>query len=273
MSLYLPTSISFSPYREQYKKLIAGDQMNYMETYNASEGFFGIQDDPACTDMLLMLDYGIFYEFIPVNKLDTEMRDGSGVLDSTLQTNSTIEDDLVNLSFDLNYERSLEKEGATLKANAHYTYYELSRLQEGSSDYFDPSGAFIRNFTFATDALQDINIFTGQADFYTPVKSGNFEAGLKASWINSKSGIDYFDVNNTQPPFDIALSDNFKYQEKVFAGYASFTREWEKWFLKLGLRAEQTNVESNSETLQQINTQNYFELFPSIFLTLVLHSL
>jgi len=202
-----------------------------------------------------------------VNKLDTEMRDGSGVLDSTLQTNSTIEDDLVNLSFDLNYERSLEKEGATLKANAHYTYYELSRLQEGSSDYFDPSGAFIRNFTFATDALQDINIFTGQADFYTPVKSGNFEAGLKASWINSKSGIDYFDVNNTQPPFDIALSDNFKYQEKVFAGYASFTREWEKWFLKLGLRAEQTNVESNSETLQQINTQNYFELFPSIFLT------
>ena len=42
--------------------------MNYMETYNASEGFFGIQDDPDRGDMLLMLDYGIFYEFIPADR-------------------------------------------------------------------------------------------------------------------------------------------------------------------------------------------------------------
>ncbi|WP_297705716.1 outer membrane beta-barrel family protein [uncultured Eudoraea sp.] len=202
-----------------------------------------------------------------VNRLDTEMRNGSGVLDSTMQTNSAVEDDLTNLSFDLNYDRKLKKEGATIKANAHYTYYELSRLQQGSSDYFDPSGAFIRNFTFSTDALQDINIFTGQVDFYTPIKSGSFETGLKGSWINTNSGIDYFDVNDNQPPFDIALSDNFKYREGVFAGYASLSQDWEKWSLKLGLRAEQTNIESNSETLLQINTQNYFELFPSLFLT------
>ena len=202
-----------------------------------------------------------------VNKLDTEMRDGAGVLDSTMQTNSAVEDDLTNLSFDLNYDHKLKKEGATIKANAHYTYYELSRLQQGSSDYFDPSGAFIRNFTFSTDALQDINIFTGQVDFYTPIKSGSFETGLKGSWINTNSGIDYFDVNDNQPPFDIALSDNFKYREGVFAGYASLSQDWEKWSLKLGLRAEQTNIKSNSETLLQINTQNYFELFPSLFLT------
>ena len=46
--------------------------MNYMETYNASEGFFGIQDDPFRSDMLLMLDYGIFYEFIPADKIDAD---------------------------------------------------------------------------------------------------------------------------------------------------------------------------------------------------------
>jgi hypothetical protein len=60
--------ISFTPYRELYKSLIRRDKMNYMETYNASEGFFGIQDDPATNDMLLMLDYGIFFEFIPADK-------------------------------------------------------------------------------------------------------------------------------------------------------------------------------------------------------------
>jgi hypothetical protein len=69
LEVFFHGGISFTPYREIYKRLIPGDQMHYMETYNASEGFFGIQDDPARNDMLLMLDYGIFYEFIPVDKL------------------------------------------------------------------------------------------------------------------------------------------------------------------------------------------------------------
>jgi hypothetical protein len=72
LEVFFHGGISFTPYREQFKKLIAGDNMNYMETYNASEGFFGIQDDPARSDMLLMLDYGIFYEFIPSDKLNSE---------------------------------------------------------------------------------------------------------------------------------------------------------------------------------------------------------
>lgn len=71
LEVFFHGGISFMPYREQFKKLIAGDQMNYMETYNASEGFFGIQDDPASSDMLLMLDYGIFYEFIPAGKINS----------------------------------------------------------------------------------------------------------------------------------------------------------------------------------------------------------
>jgi hypothetical protein len=71
LEVFFHGGISFKPYREQYKKLISGEQMNYMETYNASEGFFGIQDDPLRTDMLLMLDYGIFYEFVPADKINS----------------------------------------------------------------------------------------------------------------------------------------------------------------------------------------------------------
>jgi hypothetical protein len=71
LEVFFHGGISFTPYRDLYKKLINGDQVNYMETYNASEGFFGIQDDPTITDMLLMLDYGIFYEFIPFDKINS----------------------------------------------------------------------------------------------------------------------------------------------------------------------------------------------------------
>ncbi len=66
LELFIHGGVSFSPYQNQYRKLIPGE-MNYLETYNASEGFFGIQDRNDADDMLLMLDYGIFYEFIPLD--------------------------------------------------------------------------------------------------------------------------------------------------------------------------------------------------------------
>lgn len=198
--------------------------------------------------------------------IQTLMRNAQGVLDSTLQTTSTLEDDLLNVSADLNYERGLKKEGASLKANLHHTYYELSRDQLGSTDYFDPNGIFLRNFSFSTEALQNIHISTGQVDFYTPNPSGSFEAGVKGSYIRSKSRIDYLDVNNTEPPFDIALSDRFIYDEGVGAAYATLSRDWAPWSVKLGLRAEHTEVKARSETLDQITRQSYFELFPNLFL-------
>jgi hypothetical protein len=72
LELFTHGGVSFAPYREQFKKLIPSDKMNYMEAYNASEGFFAIQDDPSQDSMLLMLDYGIFYEFIPMEEFHKE---------------------------------------------------------------------------------------------------------------------------------------------------------------------------------------------------------
>ena len=72
LELFIHGGISFDPYREQYNRIIPSESMNYMETYNASEGFFAIQDDPKSPDLLLMLDYGIFYEFISAAQADDE---------------------------------------------------------------------------------------------------------------------------------------------------------------------------------------------------------
>jgi hypothetical protein len=72
LELFAHGGVSFIPYREQYKKLIPYEKMNYLETYNASEGFFGIQDRNNADDMLLMLDYGIYYEFIPSDDFDKD---------------------------------------------------------------------------------------------------------------------------------------------------------------------------------------------------------
>ena len=68
LEVFFHGGIAFTPYRPQYEKLITKPSMRYMDTYNASEGFFGIQDDPADPSMLLMLDYDVFYEFIPMEE-------------------------------------------------------------------------------------------------------------------------------------------------------------------------------------------------------------
>jgi len=70
LELFTHGGVSFTPYREQYQKVIPSDSMNYMEVYNASEGFFALQNEPDKDDMLLMLDYGVFYEFIPMSEWD-----------------------------------------------------------------------------------------------------------------------------------------------------------------------------------------------------------
>ena len=72
MEVFVHGGVNFEPYREQYRKLIPSENMHYVETYNASEGFFGIQDNPHRNDMLLMLDYGIFYEFIPMKDWESK---------------------------------------------------------------------------------------------------------------------------------------------------------------------------------------------------------
>lgn len=72
LEMFFHGGIAFTPYRKQYEQIITSPNMHYMETYNASEGFFGIQNEPDDKAMLLMLDYDVFYEFIPMSEFGKE---------------------------------------------------------------------------------------------------------------------------------------------------------------------------------------------------------
>jgi len=72
LEVFFHGGVSFTPFVDQYKKIIPKESMQYWETYNASEGFFGVQFDKKSKDMLLMLDSGIYYEFLPMNEWDKE---------------------------------------------------------------------------------------------------------------------------------------------------------------------------------------------------------
>ncbi len=81
VEVFMHGGVNFEPYRPQFEALIPSDQMTYMNIYNASEGFFGVQDDFERDDMLLFLDYGIFYEFLPLEELDKDHPMAIGLAD------------------------------------------------------------------------------------------------------------------------------------------------------------------------------------------------
>jgi len=198
------------------------------------------------------------------------MRNGLAVLDSIFTTASGLNEDKVNLAADITYQHNF-RESSVFKLNGHITKFSLDRSQEASSNYFNPDNTFIRNFSFLTDAAQDITILTTQADLETNIGTVNLETGIKLSNIDSQSGIDFFNVTNGGRILDSDLSDNFLYDEEVYAGYVSLTKDWDKWSLKTGIRGEHTISSGNSIAASTINNLEYFELFPTFYLLYTLN--
>ncbi|MEO0902923.1 MAG: outer membrane beta-barrel protein [Bacteroidota bacterium] len=141
------------------------------------------------------------------NQLKNDIFNGQSQLDSTFNTSSTTNLDNTNLAVDLTYEHKLKKEGAKLSFNGHYTYYDGGSFQNLSSTYFDGTGSFLRDFGFNSDAAQDIQIFTGQADYSSPLGQGSFEAGVKISSIDSDSRLVFSDFVGFSDTVDESQSE------------------------------------------------------------------
>jgi len=90
LEVFFHGGVNFEPYREQYNSIISPEKMVYSDTYNASEGFFGIQDQKDSSDLLLMLDYGVYYEFIPAADFSSENPEVVQLADVKLDVNYTL---------------------------------------------------------------------------------------------------------------------------------------------------------------------------------------
>lgn len=196
------------------------------------------------------------------NNVLTEIYGPQGARLSQFRTQSDLEDDLSNIGMDLQFKRQLEKEGAEISAKAHFTRYDQDREQHMET-LFTNAEQEENVEIFSTDADQGINIFTGQIDYFTPWGGSSLEMGAKASVIDSESGIRYFNEGGVP---DGARSDVFHYDEKIYAGYASLSKDWEKWSLKAGLRGEFADQEGVSFSTEDVDSRENFDLFPTFFL-------
>lgn len=166
----------------------------------------------------------------------------------------------IGLDFDYMHKPS---DNSKLMFNVHYTNYDYYRNQNVNSNYFDGSNNFSFSNQFRTRSDIDTNIITSQLDFSTSLgERSSLETGIKFSNVQTESGINHFDIVNSQSNLNEDNSNTFDYDEDVYAGYVNFDTSTDKFSLNIGVRAEQTNVEGISSNGEN-NKQDYLEWFPN----------
>ncbi|WP_298555647.1 outer membrane beta-barrel family protein [uncultured Algibacter sp.] len=201
----------------------------------------------------------------------TDVFSNSKVLDSTFITDNRKVDETFNIAFTLDYMHKFKKEGEKLLISAHHTNYDFSSFQNVDTRYLFSDESLIRNNQFQTFSSQEIKLYTGQLDYELPINDSSvFEAGAKISNINSKSILRQDNFENGEKEEDLQNSDTFLYDETNYAAYLSYSKDWDSWSLKLGLRTELTGIKGNSLSNNNINNTKYSKFFPSLFVS---HSL
>ncbi len=199
-----------------------------------------------------------------INSL-TEVFNSTKVLDSTFNTSNNQVNETFNFAFTLDYTHKFKKVGEKLSANLHHTNYDFSGFQDVNTGYFLPNATVaFRNNKFQTFSSQEIKLYTGQMDYELPISdSEQFEAGGKVSNIKSESILNQFTFENDIKTEDLQNSDTFLYGETNYALYTSYSKDWDAWSLKSGLRVEFTNIEGNSLSTSLVNDNDYVKFFPS----------
>jgi len=169
----------------------------------------------------------------------------------------------------LHYVGNLDTLGTKISADLDYTVMEASSLGLLSNLYWvNTEGTDLSSDRILTGNEMDYSIFTAKADFTKPFGKGKtLETGIKGSWVKSDNILDLQRSEEEEPYSPDPNSNHFIYHENVLAAYASYKSPIsEKLDFQLGLRAEYADIKGNSVTSNQVNTQNYLDLFPSFYL-------
>ena len=253
--------ITYSNQNEQTHWIQGFERVNRSQAHNANL----ILDYQINEKSLLSFSaIGLYSPYISdVARSETDII-GTSVVPFSIDTQSRLGSKRTNVALDAKFTRALKK--GSLSANVHVTNFSRERNQQLNSRYRDAGDAVFRNVLFESVSFQDIEIYTGQVDYNTNLGSVTFEAGAKTAIIDSRSVIDFpVIVDDGVSGLTAAQSDDFLYDENIIAGYFSLAKDWEKWSVKGGLRAEQTDSKGTSLALNVINDLSYLEFFPTAY--------
>lgn len=190
-----------------------------------------------------------------------------GVPDSSLRTTSDIRQTYKNFALNLNDRLKLDTSGQELSIDLDYSKFRNNSNAMYNTDYFLPDGSvqhapqMLRNQTPST-----ISIYTGKADYTKPLtKTIKLEAGVKFSSVKTDNDLQAQIFSNGAYINDTTRTNRFIYTEKINAGYLNLNKQFKKFSVQLGLRAEQTRSTGNLIGSTPVK-RSYLNLFPSVFI-------
>jgi hypothetical protein len=194
----------------------------------------------------------------------TAIYDGMGQLDSLYHTRNHRDYPQKNSTITGFFERRFNATDK-ISLSTDITRYYYNQDQQITADFSLPATAPYKQNTIDSDDTRRISLFSVQADYSANKWGSNIEAGFRYGSVNAENDFDYLNEVNGTPVPGMNMSNRFLYNEYIYAGYMGLDRELGKWGLKAGLRGEHTHLEGNSVTLGEVNTQDYFKLFPTFY--------
>lgn len=192
------------------------------------------------------------------------------------KANSTSHETWNNLGFNLNFQQKLDTLGTELTADADYIFYHNKNNQDNNNYLFLPDDVLVETkdptnpnpYLLHGNLPSNIDIYTFKSDFHHPLKKGAvLEAGIKTSYVKTDNDAQYtLQDNDTRQWFvDTTRSNHFIYKENINAAYVNLQKQFKKWGVQLGLRAEQTIADGNQVTRNETFHKNYTKLFPTTY--------
>ncbi|MBI1227289.1 MAG: TonB-dependent receptor [Bacteroidetes bacterium] len=190
--------------------------------------------------------------------------------DSTLFSNTSTDGKRSNYNFNLNY-RFDDAKGKILNIDADYGFFRNENNQVQPNHYYLGDGAdgsvLLQEHDYHTVSPTSIDIYTFKIDHERPFLKGQLGAGIKLSYVKTDNDFNFYNIVEGNDEVDIDRTNFYTYTENVNAAYTTYSRQFGKWSMQLGLRAEQTNSEGDLTALKPVNDKNvkrdYFNLFPS----------
>ncbi|MBL7783702.1 MAG: TonB-dependent receptor [Saprospiraceae bacterium] len=200
----------------------------------------------------------------------SDVENGAGERIGAFNTTNAGRDKWPMLALNGNLKHSFRQKGREISVDLDYIQFGNTTAQNYTTRYFDTEGVEYRPpYLLVGDLHGDLKIRSAKADYTHPLGSmGKLEAGLKSSLVDADNELEFYDKSDAAHPIlDTTISNHFLYRENINAAYLNYSREWAKFSLQAGLRAENTVAKGNQLTTGQTFDRNYVNWFPSTFLT------
>jgi iron complex outermembrane receptor protein len=208
-----------------------------------------------------------FNHFTRTNDNNSKVIDANKQPESTFQTQASNDDHATNFVSNINLKHEFDSTGKEITADVDYWFYNSNSLSTIATQYYKLDGSSLQpEYILDGDQQGRLKLFTVKSDYTNPLKDGaKFETGFKLSIVSADNDAKFWDVSSGTAVNDENKTNHFFYRENNNAAYFNFSKDFKKFDLQFGLRAEQTNIRTRQYNGNIEWDSSYLQFFPSAF--------